>query len=82
MQQVGKLWNGRRDVELRLLGYAAEDFELAACRRRSQSRGECLKSCGTNIVEKELKAAYATRKSPAVPAPRRVLVCYCVPISQ
>src|SRR5258707_1005966 len=28
MQQLGKLWNGRRDVELRLLGYAAENFEF------------------------------------------------------
>jgi hypothetical protein len=28
MQQVSKLWNGRHDVELRLLGYAAEDFEF------------------------------------------------------
>src|SRR5262249_14073066 len=28
MQQVGKLWNGRRDVELQLLGYAVQDFEF------------------------------------------------------
>jgi hypothetical protein len=28
MQQVSKLWNGRRDVELRLLGYAVQDFEF------------------------------------------------------
>lgn len=28
MQQVARLWNGRRDVELRLLGYAAQDFEF------------------------------------------------------
>ncbi|HYK79222.1 MAG TPA: hypothetical protein VEU95_06315, partial [Micropepsaceae bacterium] len=28
LQRIGKLWNGRRDVELRLLGYAVEDFEL------------------------------------------------------
>ena len=28
MQQVSRLWNGRRDVELRLLGYAARDFEF------------------------------------------------------
>jgi hypothetical protein len=28
MQRVGKLWNGRQDVELRLLGYAAEDLEF------------------------------------------------------
>jgi len=28
MQQVGKLWNGRRDVELRLWGYAVQDFEF------------------------------------------------------
>lgn len=28
MQQLSKLWNGRRDVELRLLGYAAESFEF------------------------------------------------------
>jgi hypothetical protein len=28
MQQVSRLWNGRRDVELRLLGYAVEDFEF------------------------------------------------------
>jgi hypothetical protein len=27
MQQVSKLWNGRRDVELRLLGYAVQDLE-------------------------------------------------------
>lgn len=28
MQLVGKLWNGRSDVELRLLGYSAQDFEF------------------------------------------------------
>jgi hypothetical protein len=28
MQQVAKLWNDRRDVELRLLGYATQDFEF------------------------------------------------------
>ena len=28
MQQVSKLWNGRRDVRLSLLGYASEDFEF------------------------------------------------------
>src|SRR5882762_5682073 len=28
MRRLGELWNGRRDVELRLLGYAAEDFEF------------------------------------------------------
>ena len=28
MQQVSRLWNGRRDVELRLLGYATQDFEF------------------------------------------------------
>src|SRR5262249_12237820 len=28
MRQIGKLWNGRRDVELRLLGYAVENFEF------------------------------------------------------
>jgi Leucine-rich repeat (LRR) protein len=28
MQQLAKLWNDRRDVELRLLGYATEDFEF------------------------------------------------------
>jgi len=28
MQQVSRLWNGRRDVELRLLGYTAKDFEF------------------------------------------------------
>jgi hypothetical protein len=28
MQQVSSLWNGRRDVELRLLGYATQDFEF------------------------------------------------------
>jgi len=28
MQQVAKLWNGRRDVELRLFGYATSDFEF------------------------------------------------------
>src|SRR3981189_1382834 len=28
MQTVGTLWNGRNDVELRLLGYAAQDFEF------------------------------------------------------
>lgn len=27
MQQVSKLWNGRREVELRLLGYAVQDLE-------------------------------------------------------
>jgi hypothetical protein len=27
-RQVSKLWNGRRNVELRLLGYAAQDFEF------------------------------------------------------
>ncbi len=28
MRRLSELWNGRRDVELRLLGYAAEDFEF------------------------------------------------------
>ena len=28
MAQLAKLWNGRRDVELRLLGYATQDFEF------------------------------------------------------
>src|SRR4051794_36836498 len=28
LQQVAKLWSNRRDVELRLLGYAAQDFEF------------------------------------------------------
>ena len=28
MQTVGTLWNRRNDVELRLLGYAAQDFEF------------------------------------------------------
>jgi hypothetical protein len=28
MRRIGELWNGRRDVELRLLGYAAKDFEF------------------------------------------------------
>jgi hypothetical protein len=28
MQQVSRLWNGRYDVELRLLGYAADDLEF------------------------------------------------------
>jgi hypothetical protein len=28
MQLVSKLWNGRSDVELRLLGYSAQDFEF------------------------------------------------------
>ncbi len=28
MQQVAKLWNGRRDVELRLFGHATPDFEF------------------------------------------------------
>src|SRR6266481_2228398 len=28
MQQLGKLWNGRRDVGLSLFGYAAENFEF------------------------------------------------------
>src|SRR5262249_21653948 len=27
MQQVSRLWNGRRDVELQLWGYAVQDFE-------------------------------------------------------
>ena len=28
MQQVSRLWNGRRDVELRLLGYPTQDFDF------------------------------------------------------
>src|ERR1043165_3894234 len=28
LEQVAKLWNGRRDVELRLLGYATQDLEF------------------------------------------------------
>src|SRR5437016_5837184 len=28
MRRVSELWNGRRDVELRLWGYAAQDFEF------------------------------------------------------
>src|SRR5437764_6195107 len=28
MQQLAKLWNGRRDVGLSLFGYAAENFEF------------------------------------------------------
>ena len=28
MRRLAELWNGRRDVELRLLGYAAEDLEF------------------------------------------------------
>lgn len=28
LRQVAKLWNGRRDVELRLMGHATQDFEF------------------------------------------------------
>src|ERR1043165_4610407 len=28
LQRLAKLWNGRRDVEVRLLGYATQDFEF------------------------------------------------------
>jgi hypothetical protein len=28
MQRLGNLWNGRRDIELRLLGYAVQDLEF------------------------------------------------------
>ena len=28
MRRLAELWNGRRDVELRLLGYAAKDLDI------------------------------------------------------
>jgi hypothetical protein len=64
MQLVGRLWNGRRDVELRPLEYAAQDFEFL--RYSSQTCKDC-NSNSTKIFPVTCEQRYAKAFIHALP---------------